>query len=152
MSKKPVVIKTVLGSCISVCLWDKERKIGGINHFVYPFWDGDGLATPQYGNVAMKGLVDAMVMAGSMQRNMIAKVFGGAMLLLRDNTALHVGQRNLDVCKHYLRQYNINIMAEDTGGNRGRSILFCTNTGEVLLKRHAAQNIQNPCERRAAPG
>lgn len=140
VSKKPAVIKTVLGSCISVCLWDPSLKVGGINHYMYPYWDGNGLATPQYGNVAMKSLLDAMLLAGSRRDKIIAKVFGGAMLLGGANPALHVGKRNLGVCKTYLHRFNIHVAAEDTGGNRGRSLLFFTETGQVLLKRHRIKN------------
>jgi len=160
VSRKPAVIKTVLGSCISVCLWDGSLKIGGINHYMYPYWDGDGLATPQYGNVAMKSLLDAMLLAGSRQDRLIAKVFGGAMLLGGENPALHVGKRNLEVCKTYLRRFNIRVAAEDTGGTRGRSLLFFTGTGDVLLKRHKQKKADmdavipkiNPAAHRLIPG
>ena len=142
VSKKPAVVKTVLGSCVSVCLWDGALKIGGINHYMHPYWDGNGLATPQYGNVAMKGLVDAMAMAGCVRNNMIAKVFGGASLLGRPHPVLNVGKRNLEICQSYLGGCGIEVVVQDTGGHAGRTLLFFTSTGEVLLKRQRIKTLK----------
>ncbi|MBF0165687.1 MAG: chemotaxis protein CheD, partial [Magnetococcales bacterium] len=52
------VITTVLGSCIAVCLWDRMRKEGGMNHYKLPLWNGDGLPSPKYGNIAIAKLIE----------------------------------------------------------------------------------------------
>ncbi|MCK5103045.1 MAG: chemotaxis protein CheD, partial [Cyclobacteriaceae bacterium] len=81
VSERPTIIKTVLGSCVSVCMYDKEKKIGGINHFMLPFWRGNELSSPKYGNVAMGRLLEKMLHIGANKESIIAKVFGGASLL-----------------------------------------------------------------------
>ncbi len=81
VSSRPTIIKTVLGSCVSVCMYDTKKKIGGINHFMLPFWRGDELSSPKFGNVAMERLLEKMLHIGASKESLIAKVFGGARLL-----------------------------------------------------------------------
>ena len=134
VSKKPCIMKTILGSCITVCLWDSVLNYGGMNHYLYPYWRGDGLATPRYGNVAMKVLLDSMMSIGCKKHNLTAKVFGGASLLLTKGGVYNVGQRNIDYCKEFLKSKRIQIAAENVGGERGRSIIYFTQNGKVAVK------------------
>src|SRR5574344_1419860 len=80
-SREPYVVKTILGSCVSICLWDKRLKIGGINHYMLPSWNGNDLASPMYGNIALDKLIDRMMALGSRLDDLQAKVFGGGELL-----------------------------------------------------------------------
>ena len=52
--RTPFLVDTILGSCVAVCLYDEHKKIGGINHYMLPLWNGDGLATPKFGNIAIE--------------------------------------------------------------------------------------------------
>jgi len=70
--KERHMVTTVLGSCVSVCLWDCVRKRGGINHYMLPFWNGEGLASPKYGNIAIAKLIEKMLEFGSDRRNLRA--------------------------------------------------------------------------------
>ena len=72
-------ISTVLGSCVALCLWDSVAKIGGMNHYMLPFWNGEGLATPKYGNIAIEKLLSRMLRLGCRKENLVAKIFGGPM-------------------------------------------------------------------------
>ena len=56
--RQPHRITTVLGSCVSVCLWNQTARLGGINHYLLPLWNGEGLQTPKYGNIAIVKLID----------------------------------------------------------------------------------------------
>ena len=91
------IIQTVLGSCVAVCLWDNTFKIGGMNHYMLPYWDGKGLSSPKYGNVAIPRLTEKMLAAGSRRENLVAKVFGGAEMLNAGNSIFNIGQRNITV-------------------------------------------------------
>ena len=64
-SKEPYMVKTILGSCVSICLWDKRLKIGGINHYMLPNWTGNDLASPKYGNIALDKLIERLQSMGS---------------------------------------------------------------------------------------
>jgi len=64
VSKEPCLINTVLGSCVAVCFWDPVLRIGGMNHFMMPLWNGQGLASPRFGNIAVPRLLEAMLQYG----------------------------------------------------------------------------------------
>lgn len=131
VDKKPHVVDTVLGSCVAVCLFDERMKIGGINHYMLPFWNGQGLASPKYGNIAMDKLIEKLELIGANRRNMIAKVFGGANQM---QSSLNVGERNVLMVRDYLQDIGIRIAAENVGGEVGRKIRYNTGNGQVLMK------------------
>ncbi len=132
--EKPAIITTILGSCVAVCFYDCKVQIGGINHYMLPLWNGQGLASPKFGNIAIEKLLDKLLQAGAIKSNIIAKVFGGGEVLATLNNHFNVGERNIDIAKQMLSRLNIPIMAQSTGGKLGRKILFNTNTGEVVQK------------------
>ncbi len=135
VSREPYVIKTILGSCVAVCLWDKKLKFGGVNHYMLPNWNGNDLASPKYGNIAIDKLLERMLGLGSNIKDIQAKIFGGGELLERGtgNSTL-IGERNIRVARLMLEERNIQIIASSTGGRRGRKILFFSDTGEVRHK------------------
>jgi len=130
-SREPYVVKTILGSCVAVCLFDPVLKIGGMNHYMLPNWTGNDLVSPKYGNVAIEKLLEKMLVLGSRKENLKAKVFGGGDILLPEKNSLHIGERNIRVAKMMLAELNIPIIASSTGGNSGRKILFYCGNGEV---------------------
>lgn len=133
VSLKPHLVTTVLGTCIAVCLWDKSLRMGGINHFMLPYWNGDGLASPKYGNIAMERLYHKMLSLGANPKNMIAKVFGGRAHDEGDSV-FNIGERNTGLAFDFLEQYGIEVKAQSVGGPYGRKLQFLSNTGEVRMK------------------
>jgi len=127
-------VVTVLGSCISVCFFDNKMKIGGINHFMLPLWNGDGLESPKYGNVAISQLFEKMLDFGSKKDDIVCKIFGGAEVLSENQSLYHVGKRNIDLAFKLVNELGIPIISSSTGGHYGRRIYFNTITGEVLQK------------------
>lgn len=134
-SRQPVIIKTVLGSCISVCMFDPKNKIGGMNHFMMPYWQGVGLATPKFGNIAMRKLYDSLLKMGAAKEHLISKVFGGAEMLNITSETFNIGKKNIAASNAFLNEFEIPVYSSDVGGKQGRKILFNTSTGEVLLQR-----------------
>ncbi|MBP5364451.1 MAG: chemotaxis protein CheD [Bacteroidales bacterium] len=135
-SKEPYVVKTVLGSCVAVCLWDKRLHYGGINHYMLPIWNGNDLASPKYGNIAIDKLIEKMKSMGSRMEDIQAKVFGGGELLDvgGGKTSTMIGERNIMVARMMLEEKKIPVVGSSTGGKKGRKILFFTDTGEVRHK------------------
>ena len=131
---KTAIVHTILGSCVAVCLWDSTLRTGGINHFMLPLWNGQGLASPKYGNIAIEKLFQKLISNGSTQKNLIAKVFGGGEVLENFSPHFNIGLRNIDIAHEILQQFRIPILAESTGGKLGRKITFNTGTGEVSQK------------------
>ena len=77
VSADPTDVTTILGSCVAVCLWDEQRRIGGINHFMLPL-SGYNAATPRFGDVAMNRLIDDLRAIGGSLPFLQARVFGGS--------------------------------------------------------------------------
>jgi len=142
--KDMCMVTTVLGSCISVCLWDPVLNTGGINHYMLPLWNGEGLPSPKYGSVAIPKLIGKMLSMGSKKENLKAKVFGGGSVIQTSSGLLNVGERNIMLAEDMLADENIPIISKDVGGNRGRKLIFCTGTGVVLMRKiqRSMGNIQ----------
>lgn len=128
-------ITTVLGSCVAVCLWDQRHGGGGMNHFMLPLWNGEGLATPKYGTIAMERLLEQVLAIGARKEHLVAKVFGGANLLATSSAACPIGERNIELAMTQLEEWRIAVVATDLGGRVGRKIIMNTMTGVVLLGR-----------------
>lgn len=126
-------ISTVLGSCVAVCLWDKVARKGGMNHFMLPLWNGEGLVTPKYGNIAMEKLLSKALFIGCRRENLIAKVFGGANVSGTGLEVFMIGDRNITLAFQMLEEFRIPVVANDTGGNVGRKIVMNTESGVVLV-------------------
>lgn len=136
--KQDCMITTILGSCISVCIWDRVMRLGGMNHFLLPLWNGDGLQTPKYGNIAILLLIERVLGLGGKRDNLVAKVFGGANVLDGAKGLFNIGERNIMIAEDMLQENRISVVGRDVGGSSGRKVLFRTETGEVLVKKMQA--------------
>ena len=134
VSREPYIIYTVLGSCVAVCIYDPKLKIGGMNHYMLPFWNGEGLASPKYGNIAIPKLIEKMQSYGSTIKNMQAKLFGGGEVIEIKNNLFNIGKRNIEVAYQFLDDYKIPIVSSSVGGKYGRKILFDTQSGMLKQK------------------
>jgi len=134
VTKEPCLVTTILGSCVAVCLWDQELKYGGINHYMLPLWNGKGLASPKYGNIAIQKLFDRMIEMGCNKKNIKAKLFGGADILQTSSYQFNIGTRNIEIAYEYLKDLNLFVAGASVGGLYGRKILFDTYKGIVIQK------------------
>lgn len=127
------IISTILGSCISVCLYDEENNINGMNHFVLPKQDENSLLDRfRYGEHSLPGLIKEMIGKGALKENLRAKVFGGGNII---SHLEGVGKKNIDFVRNFLTREEIPIINEDLGGRHGRRIYFDTMTKKVYVKR-----------------
>lgn len=135
---KPMLIVTVLGSCVAACVRDRVSGIGGMNHFMLPDGGGDtnnpASASMRYGAYAMEVLINQLLKAGARRENLEAKVFGGGNVL-RGFTSMNVGERNAQFVRDYLHTENIRIVAEDLNDVHPRKVYFFPATGRVLVKK-----------------
>lgn len=131
---RPHMVDTILGSCVAVCLYDPVKKIGSINHYMLPFWNGNGLASPKYGNIAIPKILERMIEMGSNPANIQAKVFGGGEVVETKTNMFRIGERNIEIAIKTLKEQNIKITGQSVGGKNGRKIRFNTETGVVLMK------------------
>jgi chemotaxis protein CheD len=134
VSADPTAVTTILGSCISVCLWEPKLKIGGVNHFVLPHWAGSGRLSPRFGSVAIASLIEGLSSLGCTPKKLKAKIFGGA-AVFGVNGHARLGDRNIEVARLLLEEERIPVIGEDVGGRRGRKLVFHTDDGSAWVKR-----------------
>ena len=118
---EPTVVTTVLGSCVSVCLYDEEHAAAGVNHFLLPVGSTE---SPRFGESANAMLLARFRELGVPVSRLRAKVFGGASM--GGSSAGDLASRNVEVAVAFLRSHAIPIVSQDTGGERGRKLIFRT--------------------------
>jgi len=128
-----MLIMTTLGSCIAACLWDRNAKVGGMNHFMLP--DGAG-ESGRYGSYAMELLINEMMKRGASRMTMEAKVFGGGQVISGMNT-MNVGERNTSFVIDYLKTERIPIVSKDVLDIYPRKVCFLPGSGKAMVKRLA---------------
>jgi chemotaxis protein methyltransferase CheR len=129
-SAAPAQVSTLLGSCVSACLFDPERRVGGMNHFLLPDGGNPLESSPRYGAHAMQRLVKELTGLGADRGRLVAKVFGAANLM----GSPEVSQRNRAFVREYLTQARIPVLAERLGGDRGMEVRFETHTGRAFFR------------------
>ena len=135
----PGIIMTIgLGSCIGISLYDKKLKIAGLAHIMLPdSTQFNEVKTPmKFADLAIPLLIDKMISMGSNKNNIIAKIAGGAsMFNFSDkNVTSDIGARNTIAVKETLKKCNIPILAEETGGNKGRTMIVNSDDGVVTIR------------------
>ncbi len=132
----PHQITTVLGSCVAVCLWDSKREFGGMNHFMLPMWNGEGLASPKYGNIAIKKLIEKMDALGGERSDYVAKVFGGGNVIGSEDKPyqFQIGTRNAEYALQVLDYEGIPVVARKLQPLHGLKIAMHSGSGEILLR------------------
>jgi chemotaxis protein CheD len=133
VSAEPTRITTILGSCIAVCVYDPVRRIGGMNHFMLPHFAGSGVASARFGNIAMTELLKKMALAGASFTTMQARVFGGSCMFPTAASGAHLGEKNERLARETLSAHGIRIIDTQTGGGRGRKLVFHTDEGTAWL-------------------
>lgn len=139
ISAEAQAVSIILGSCAAVCVWDPVKAIGGATHFLLPHWDGRGVSSPRYGDVAVSVLLHKLLEAGADRGQLRAKVFGGGCLFdsLREtssNLEPHLGSRNVATALNMLAKARIPVVSKIVGVNRGQRIRFRTDTGDAVIR------------------
>ncbi len=134
-----VMLSTILGSCVALCLRDATTGIGGMNHFLLP--DGDGAGTDagrRYGAYAMEVLINDCIKRGAQRGRLEAKLFGGGRMFdsLRD-----VGRANADFAERFLRDEGIPLVGGSLRGMGGRRVQYWPATGRALQRAVAGAEV-----------
>ena len=132
----PSVLRTILGSCVAICIYDRMKKMGGLVHILLPL-SQDAAANPEkYADTGIPLLVKRLIKDGANKDFLSAKIAGGAsMFKFESNLALgKIGERNIEETKQTLQKLGIPIVAEDVGGNNGRVVDFFLEDGRMKIK------------------
>ena len=140
VADEELLVMTTLGSCIAACLWDRDKRVGGMNHFLLP--DAAGSAdSGRYGSFAMDLLIGEMVKRGATRSSMEAKVFGGGAVISGMNS-INVGERNTAFVLDYLRTERITVVSKDVLDIYPRKVCFLPASGKAMVKRLASANTE----------
>ena len=134
-TKRDETLVTVLGSCVSACIRDPYRGIGGMNHFMLPLghsggWNGQAQSM-RFGNFAMEKLINELLKAGCSRNALEIKVFGGANVTETRNA---IGTNNAEFVLRYLEAEGLSVAAKDLGGQLPRRIHYFPANGKVVRR------------------
>jgi chemotaxis protein CheD len=133
VTTEDVVITTVLGSCVSACVRDRTRGIGGINHFMLPYaLRGDDAASARYGVYALECLVNRVLGSTGRRADLEAKVFGSGQVI---SAGSDVGRHNIKLVREFLASEGIAIASADVGHKLARRIRYWPRSGRVQVQR-----------------
>lgn len=136
VAAEELLIMTTLGSCIAACLWDRNARVGGLNHFMLPE-GSDG--SVRYGSYAMEVLINQMMKLGAQRSSMEAKVFGGGAVIGGMGSS-KVGERNTAFVIDYLKTERIPVVSKDVLDIYPRKVCFMPVSGKAMVKRLASAN------------
>jgi chemotaxis protein CheD len=134
VSTEPHVLRTVLGSCVSVCLYDPLLRQGGMNHFMLPVARSAEERSFRYGDQSLLAMVERLERLGSSRRELSASVFGGARMLSSISETLHLGRRNAEFALDWLREQRIQVVASGLLGDLARRLDFDLGSGSCSAR------------------
>jgi chemotaxis protein CheD len=133
VTRDPITISTILGSCAAICLWDTHRKAGGMNHYLLPEGGDEGPNRLRYGNVANPELLNRVLALGCEIRNLQAKIFGGSSAFAVD-LSQSLGAKNVALAESFLRSAGIPVLEREVSGKHGRRLVFQIADGITATK------------------
>jgi chemotaxis protein CheD len=137
VSRAPMIVYTVLGSCVSVCIRDPLAGVGGMNHFMLPAPKGDGRSdswgeSARYGSFAMEMLINEILKRGGRKSRLEVKVFGGGRIY---DGGVDIGVNNAVWALEYVAIEGYTLARADVGDIYPRKLYYFTDSGKVLMKR-----------------
>jgi len=130
-------IRTLLGSCVAITLWNAKRKLGTMCHIMLPhrglnksLQSLDG----RYANEAMALMLKDIKRAGCRPVDFEAKLFGGGSMLSSSSTGMLLAERNIEAARQLIKQNGLSLVAEHIGGRGHRQLRFDIATGEVWMR------------------
>lgn len=135
VSKSPDILRTILGSCVGICLYDPVARVGGLSHIMLPKIKYTS-SQKKYADSAIPMMLQDLLNAKATRKNIVAKIIGGAkMFKVGDNSIMgEIGKNNIEKVKEVLKELNIKIISEDVGGDFGRTIDFHLDKGIVKIR------------------
>jgi chemotaxis protein CheD len=136
VAEPPDILRTILGSCVGICLYDNKSKIGGLSHIMLPKISDMNSDKKKYADTAIPILLEKMLKKGANIDFITAKIIGGATMFSFSSKSIfqNIGQSNAASVKNILNNLKIKIIAEELGGDFGRTIDFYMDTGAIKIK------------------
>ncbi len=143
VSRSPVGLRAILGSCLGVVIYDPTNRIGGMGHILLPDSRGSKEHPGRYADTALPALIDELNRArGMTQRNgLVAKLAGGAKMF-DTQSVMAIGEANHQAVRKQLEAMRIPVTGEDIGGETGRNVTFDTATGRFFARRPGGKTYE----------
>lgn len=138
IAEAPIILRTNLGSCIAICLYNREKKVGGLLHFMLPDsklmqYSLERSKKAKFADTGLAELLKQLELRYQLgPKDFIAKIFGGAKML--PVATSDIGVENKTVAETLLKQYSISLVAQKTGGEKGYKIDFHLDTGKIICQ------------------
>lgn len=134
-----VLVAYGLGSCVGVCLYDPQARVGGLAHVMLPSSAEAASLNPpgKFADLAVPMLIEEMGRLGALPRRMVGKIAGGAQMLVApgfSGNGFNVGERNVLAVRAALEGLRVPVLRAETGGNRGRTLSLHVATGRVMVR------------------
>lgn len=138
-AKAPDILVTyALGSCVGICLYDKQVQVAGLSHIMLPSSKETSGAGPlnkhKFADTAIADLLIKMAFLGASRPRIVAKIAGGAQMFASVSGSFNIGERNVQAVKQVLAAMHIPIVAQETGENFGRTLYFSAETGLMEVR------------------
>ena len=132
------IISYGLGSCVGIALYDAQTKIGGLAHIMLPD-STQARATDnqaKFADTALPVLLDQLISLGAAKSRITAKIAGGSQMFsfVQATDIMRIGDRNSEAVRTVLKNLSIKLLAEDVGGNYGRTVELMLDTGIFVIK------------------
>ena len=139
----PAVLRTILGSCVGICIYDRMKKIGGLAHILLPVDTSNGTTIEKFAETAIPHMVQLLLKEGAKKEFMSAKIAGGASMFKFEASVTlgQIGERNIEETKKILEKLQIPLVDEDTGGSAGRVIDFFLDDGHLKVKANGQEKM-----------
>lgn len=140
LGKAPQTLTTFgIGSCVAVCLYEKERHIGALLHIMLPRSEGDHLNPLRFADTALSFVLVELQKQSITPVNLTAKLVGGAQMFKAYAQTSNIGAKNVAEIKRILQAIGVPIESEDVGGNAGRNLTFDLSSGLVTITSRSAR-------------
>lgn len=136
VSQSPDILRTILGSCVGICLYEPESRIGGLAHIMLPENNNKSTNPKKYADSAIALMIDELLKKGANSEHLVAKIAGGAsMFKMPGNSFIgSIGINNVKKVREVLNNYHITVIGEDVFGDYGRTVDFFLETGMLKIK------------------
>jgi chemotaxis protein CheD len=135
ISSPPDILRTILGSCVGICLFDSVALVGGLSHIMLPQQKFRS-SEKKYADSAIPQMLADMLRMKAGKQRITAKIIGGSkMFQVSENSIMgEIGRNNVKKVREVLASLGIPIIADDVGGDYGRTIDFYLQTGEIRIR------------------
>jgi len=142
LSEEPVLMATLLGSCVAVCIYNKRTGYAGMNHFLRNIRANIGDSAGKFGDTSTTYLIQSLLTLDKVVGHHEAKIFGGGEVVGNLSLGTGIGVYNIAIAREILKDFKIPIIEEDVGGKQGRKVYFNTKTFDVQI-RHFKSRYKN---------